>query len=193
MCDLTEGANIGCKHPFRQPTTSTKAPSSYKFGPHVSASIADWLKKGFAYGLVAVDEVPPGVKINGIMCKQKQNGSVRIILNLSSPIGASVNKGIYEQDFPATISSSTKWSRVLNSAGRGCLMAGRTPISSQEATPPSTMVFLAGHGFMRTVSNVQFKEQHRILKLLSFSFTGWGTTVFIYIALREYSTQVVHI
>ena len=123
MHDLTEGANIGCKHPFRQPSVSTNAPSSYKFGPHVSDAIADWLKKGFAYGPVSLDEVPPGVKINGIMCKQKPNGSVRIILNLSSPLGASVNEGIDEKEFPATMSSTTKWIRVLNRAGRGCLMA----------------------------------------------------------------------
>ena len=123
MQDLTEGANIGCKHPFRQPSVSTNAPSSYEFGPHVSDAIADWLKKGFAYGPVSLDEAPPGVKINGIMCKQKPNGSVRIILNLSSPLGASVNEGIDEKEFPATMSSTTKWIRVLNRAGRGCLMA----------------------------------------------------------------------
>ena len=123
MHDLTEGANIGCKHPFRQPSVSTNAPSSYEFGPHVSDAIADWLKKGFAYGPVSLDEAPPGVKINGIMCKQKPNGSVRIILNLSSPLGASVNEGIDEKEFPATMSSTTKWIRVLNRAGRGCLMA----------------------------------------------------------------------
>ena len=53
--DLNDGADIGCKHPFRQPSVSTNAPSSYEFGPHVSDAIADWLKKGFAYGPVSLD------------------------------------------------------------------------------------------------------------------------------------------
>ena len=56
------------------------------------------------------------------MCRQKPNGSVRIILNLSSPLGACVNEGIDEREFPATMSSTTKWLRVLNKAGRGCRM-----------------------------------------------------------------------
>ncbi len=52
----------------------------------------------------------------------KPNGSVRIILNLSSPEGLSVNEGIDEKDFPATMSSTLKWIRVLNRAGRNCRM-----------------------------------------------------------------------
>lgn len=121
--DLTFGANIGCRGHFRSPSKSTNAPSSYEFGPHVSDAIADWIKKGFAFGPVTLDEVPAGIKLNGIMCKQKPNGSVRIILNLSSPLGSSVNEGIDEKEFPATMSSTTKWIRVLNKAGRGCSMA----------------------------------------------------------------------
>ena len=46
------------------------------------------------------------------MCKEKPNESVRVILNL---IGCAVNEGIDEKDFPATMSSTTKLLRVLNS------------------------------------------------------------------------------
>ena len=120
--DLTVGADIGCKGSFRSPSRSTNAPSSYEFGPHVSDAIADWITKGFAFGPVNEEEVPVGAKINGIMCRQKPNGSVRIILNLSSPLGNSVNEGIDEKEFPASMSSTTKWLRVLNRAGRGCRM-----------------------------------------------------------------------
>ena len=120
--DLVEGADIGCKGHFRMPSRSTNAPSSFEFGPHVSDAIADWITKGFAFGPVDEKDVPTDAKINGIMCKQKPNGSVRIILNLSSPLGNSVNEGIDERDFPATMSSTNKWLRVLNRAGRGCKM-----------------------------------------------------------------------
>jgi hypothetical protein len=120
--DLLSGANIGCRGPYRNPSRSTNAPSSFEFGPHVSDAIADWIEKGFAFGPVCEEELPVGAKVNGIMCRQKPNGSVRIILNLSSPIGFSVNEGIDEKEFPASMSSTTKWLRVLNRAGRGCRM-----------------------------------------------------------------------
>ena len=120
--DLSSGANIGCKGAFRKPSRSTNAPSSFEFGPHVSDAIADWITKGFAYGPVGEDELPESAKVNGIMCRQKPNGSVRIILNFSSPVGNSVNEGIDEKEFPASMSSTTKWLRVLNRAGRGCHM-----------------------------------------------------------------------
>ena len=50
--DLRFGADIGCEDPFREPTKSTNAPSSFEYGPHVSDAVADWIKKGFAYGPV---------------------------------------------------------------------------------------------------------------------------------------------
>jgi hypothetical protein len=56
------------------------------------------------------------------MCRQKPNGSARIILNLSAPEGASVNDGICADDFPAVMSSTAKWLEVLDRAGRGALM-----------------------------------------------------------------------
>jgi hypothetical protein len=61
-------------------------------------------------------------KINGIMCRQKPNGSARIILNLSSPAGGCVNDGICSDDFPTTMSSTKLWLRVLDRAGRRALM-----------------------------------------------------------------------
>ena len=54
------------------------------------------------------------------MTKAKPNGSVRVILNLSAPAGKSVNEGIDNAQFPATMSSTLKWLRILNKAGAGC-------------------------------------------------------------------------
>ena len=79
MQDLRHGADIGCKGAARGPTRSTNAPSAYEFGPQVSDAIADWVVKGLAYGPVKEEDLPRDVKVNGIMCKEKPNGSVRII------------------------------------------------------------------------------------------------------------------
>ena len=120
ISDITYGAAIGCRGEYRNASLSTNAPSAYLYGPQVTDAIGDWIEKGFAYGPVKQRDVPKGVKINGIMCKPKPNGSVRVILNLSSPAGTSVNDGISISEFPATMSSTTAWLRSINKAGKGC-------------------------------------------------------------------------
>ena len=122
LLDLSQGARIGCVGSGRSSTVSRNAPSAFSFPEHVSDAIATWVKKGFVYGPVDLAEVPPGAQINGIMCRPKPNGAVRIILNMSAPTGVSVNDGIDLTDFPATMSSTTKWLEVLNGAGRECLI-----------------------------------------------------------------------
>ena len=119
---IAEGAAIGCKGQARKPSKCTNAPSAYEFGPQVTDAIAEWIAKGYAYGPVPIQEVPVSAKISGIMVRPKPNGSVRVILNLSAPKGYSVNDGINKDDFPAKMSSTAAWLRVLNLAGRNCLI-----------------------------------------------------------------------
>ena len=116
--DLHTGANIGCSGASRLPSTSTNAPSAFEFGPHVTDAIADWIHKGFAYGPIPLDQIPLTAKISGIMTKPKPNGAVRIILNLSAPLGQAVNEGINPMDFPTIMSSTNKWLKALHLAGR---------------------------------------------------------------------------
>ena len=118
--DLRDGARLGCTGAFRGPSKATNAPSAYEDGEKVTDAIADWLTKGFAFGPVSRASVPDSAKISGIMTRDKPNGSVRIILNLSSPEGRSVNDGISSADFPAIMSSTSKWLKVINRAGRSC-------------------------------------------------------------------------
>ena len=120
--DLRDGADIGCRGAGRSGSHSPNAPSSYQFPRQVTDSIATWVKKKFVYGPVRKCDLPVGVKVNGIMCRPKPDGSVRIILNMSSPAGGSVNDGIDNSDFPAAMSSTKKWLAVLESAGRRCLI-----------------------------------------------------------------------
>ena len=121
--DLVEGADIGCKDPFRQAGMSSNAPSAVKNGNRVSDAIAVWVKKGFAYGPVKLNEVPVHAKFSGLMATEKPNGSVRIILNLSAPKGSCVNDGIDNSEFLTTMSSTKMWVKALWKAGKGCLMS----------------------------------------------------------------------
>ena len=118
LLDLRHGAVIGCKDPFRQPSRALNAPSAYNNGERVSDAIATWIKKGYCYGPIRPEDAPPGVKYSSLMTRDKPDGSVRIILNLSSPAGHSVNDGIDSNDFPTSMSSTKKWLEVLQSTGR---------------------------------------------------------------------------
>ena len=118
--DLSEGADIGCTGEVRKASRARNAPSAHLNGEKVTDAIADWLVKGFAYGPIPEAEVPLNIKLSGIMTRAKPSGSVRIILNLSAPKGFAVNEGIDNNQFPAVMSSTTKWLKALWKAGRGC-------------------------------------------------------------------------
>ncbi len=120
--DLTDGANIGCLGAARSPSMSKNTSSAFMYGEHVTDALASWIKKGFVYGPVDASEIPHNAKVNGILCRPKPDGSVRVILNMSAPAGASVNDGIDIGDFPAVMSSTKKWLQVLEHAGIGCYM-----------------------------------------------------------------------
>jgi hypothetical protein len=118
--DLRYGADIGCTGECRRLTVSKNAPSAFEFPAQITDAVAGWLKKGIAAGPFSPASRPANVKVNGIMCRAKPNGSARIILNMSSPKGDSVNDGIDIEQFPATMSSTAKWLAVLSKAGRHC-------------------------------------------------------------------------
>ena len=118
--DLREGADIGCRGSSRAASRSSNAPSAFEHPEHVTDAIATWVVKEFVYGPVEECEVPTDAKVNGIMCREKPDGSVRIILNMSSPTGNCVNEGIDNSQFPAEMSSTRKWLAVLGKAGRQC-------------------------------------------------------------------------
>jgi hypothetical protein len=121
--DLENGADIRCKGAARSPTISSNAPSALEFKEQVTDAVADWVAAGFAAGPFSPSDRPAASKVNGMMCRQKPNGSARIILNFSAPKGNCVNDGISNEDFPTTMSSTKKWLEVLDKAGKGALMA----------------------------------------------------------------------
>ena len=117
---LVKGADIGCKGKFRGPSHAKNAASSLDAGDKVSDCIADWVHKKFAYGPISIDKIPDNAKVSCLMTRPKPNGAVRVILNLSSPKGESVNEGINIEEYPAKMSSTAEWLKVLNRVGRYC-------------------------------------------------------------------------
>ena len=122
ICDNVKfGAKIGCKPEFRKPTRAGNAPFTNDEAVKITDAIADWCKKGFAAGPFDKSEVPKDIKVNSLMTRPKPNGGVRVILNLSAPAKQLVNDGINTDDFPAIMSSTLAWLRVLKKAGKGCV------------------------------------------------------------------------
>ena len=91
--DLKEGAVIGCRGAAREGSVSKNASSCFDYPAQITDAIAGWLSKGFAAGPFSKLELPEGAKVNGMMCRLKPTGAVRVILNLSSPEGRSVMMG----------------------------------------------------------------------------------------------------
>ena len=114
------GALVGCNGQYRAASSAKNANNSYQNGPQVTDAIGSWIKKGYVYGPVEEEEVPANAKINSILTRTKPNGAVRVILNLSAPEGCSVNDGIDIDNFPAFMSSTGAWLKVLNECGRDC-------------------------------------------------------------------------
>ena len=117
---IRDGAKIGCTGKYRRPTIARNTKGCEQEGYKISDAVASWVKKGFVHGPVPMSEVPPEAKFSGLMTRPKPNGSCRIILNLSAPKKSAVNDGIDKHEFPASMSSTTAWLRVLKKAGRGC-------------------------------------------------------------------------
>ena len=116
---LREGARLGVTRECQVSSTSSNAPSSLEHGEEVTDALVEWLENKFAIGPFELDEIPfPKSKISGLMCKMKPNGKARIIVNMSKGKPVSVNEGINKDDFPAAMSSTRAWIRILWRCGK---------------------------------------------------------------------------
>ena len=81
------------------------------------------MKEGFIMGPFTKNNLPfKENRISGLMVKLKPDGAARMILNLSKGTPFSVNEGINSADFPALMSSTLEFVRVLNRCGKGAQM-----------------------------------------------------------------------
>ena len=124
---LRKGADIGCKGNGRLPTRMPNGQLALEYGERVADSLQDWIKDGIAFGPLLPEEMPwQDYSINPVLVRLKPNGKARIIINMSSPHHKegetedgpkSVNHGISKDEFPATMSSVTKFCGSLMLAG----------------------------------------------------------------------------
>ena len=96
---------------------SANSESAYVYGASLSDTLADWIHEGFVAGPFVY---PPlkNFRVNP-MKMVPQNGKVRPVLNVSSPIGFSFNDNVSESSLEKVIMSSAK------KFGQSVLMAGK--------------------------------------------------------------------
>lgn len=120
ISDLTVGAPLMTKGVGRSLTECSNAPSAYDNGERTTDAVLNWQSKGFIAG--PFKESPfPEVKVSGIMAVEKPDGSIRPVVNLSAPKGASVNDGISKEEmdkiWPLIMASTPGFARAIMQAG----------------------------------------------------------------------------
>ena len=135
VCDyVRNGARIGCRGEGRLPTYGINDKSINLSGFQVMDAVHSWVSDGICLGPLKESELPfDNYTISPLTTRPKPNGSLRIILDLSSPhlddyklgdgVPLSVNAGIKKEEYVTTMTSTTLWLQALMNAGVGCVMS----------------------------------------------------------------------
>ena len=119
---LREGADIMCKGVGRSYTASQPANSAIVAGAAFTDTVVSWLKGKFVSGPHDLPPIP-GLKLSAPMAVGKPDGSVRPVINFSSPANQSVNDGIDKKEvrsyWHTTMATAAQFSFILLQAGRG--------------------------------------------------------------------------
>ena len=120
--DLRVGCDLGTRGEHLCPSTSSNAPSAFEFGGQITDSIVSGIKAGIMMGPMEKSEIPfSSVKVNGMLAVLKENGGVRICMNLSKGYPFCANEGQFNDErFEVRMSATRDWLISLNSAGQGC-------------------------------------------------------------------------
>jgi hypothetical protein len=87
-----------------------------EWGPKVVDALATWLKQKIIAG--PFQEAPEGATVIKVTCRPKPNGKARVIMDLSSPRGRSVNDCIPDNMFPARMQGTKEIIDAVNHCGR---------------------------------------------------------------------------
>ena len=128
MATVLEGLRFGFKLGF-SPSQSLKPakrnkPSAYEHPSVINEYLATEVSLGRVTGPFASPPVPLlHVSSFGVIPKKGQRGKWRLIVDLSSPGGASVNDGINPDEFTLHNTTVDQFIRMVSQFGQGALMA----------------------------------------------------------------------
>ena len=127
------------------PLSCKNSDSATTYGAELADTIADWIDAGFVAGPFVF---PP---IKGFRCNPvkmvPQNGKVRPVINMSSPIGFSFNDNVKESALEKiTMSSAKKFGQSLLKAGKNSTMS-KSDMRNAYKIVPCNMKDLRLQGF----------------------------------------------
>ena len=116
--DILDGCDLKVSEDYK-PTVKSNAPSAYEEGRFVTEEIVSGIKKKIICGPYPTK--PTGATKSSIQTAPKPNGKVRLIVNMSSPEGKSVNDFIDSSDYPSRMGGLPEILKALDLCGRGAL------------------------------------------------------------------------
>ena len=93
----TEGADI-CRSTKLPPRSQANPKIDKEIEFHVTKKLIEHIKQGQIEGPFSKEELPYKVFVSPIYGDRKPSGKIRIIINLSAPLGDSVNSGISDEN-----------------------------------------------------------------------------------------------
>ena len=131
---IRDGAKIGACGEARWPTVGPNDKSVAEWGFQVADELASWVKEGLLLGPFTPGGMPVSdYTISPLTVREKPNGKLRLILDLSFPhldnvnlgdgIPMSVNSGIDKMRFKTSMTSTPLWLEAMRYAGVGGIMS----------------------------------------------------------------------
>lgn len=121
--DLREGADTEVGEKGREATVSPPTKSAMDHGERTLDAVLSWLKKGFLAGPFKCNPFMVPLKESSLMAREKINGDIRPVLDLSSPKGRSYNEGIDEKSirelWPTHMATAKQFAKEVFACGEG--------------------------------------------------------------------------
>ena len=116
------GFRLGFREDYSSLVSASKNnKSAFEYKEKVDEAILKELNRGHTVG--PFSSVPCNFHCSPLGAAPKKDGSVRVVLDLSSPRGHSVNDGILKEDYTVNYSSFDDAVDLVKKLGRGCYLA----------------------------------------------------------------------
>ena len=122
---LVNGFSFGFRVGFHGSLSSVRKPNNLSASKHVkdvSSAILKELIRGHSVGPFSTPPLP-SFHCSPLGAVPKKDETMRIILDLSAPLGSSVNDGIPSEFFTVKYSSFDEAVSLVRDMGKGCFMA----------------------------------------------------------------------
>ena len=131
VADIRYGCDLKINEAKCPPTWSENSPSVAKNGVEVADTLAFWTSDKIVLGPFTEEEVPNDATVIRMATAPKPGSrKIRIIQDMSSPPGRSVNEACDRKEYPTHMGGVKELLRAINHCGRGCFMTKNDWVSA---------------------------------------------------------------